>query len=132
MKKLILIYFLLISGFAASAADVVELKLPKSDVVVVKLMFRNGSMSDPKGKEGLTSLTASCISEGGTQKLSSTQISETIYPWAASYGVSVDKEVTSLALEVAARLNATVVETKGKTFTLYRQYVKAPKIKFPL
>ena len=45
---------------------------------------------------------------------------------------SVDKEVTSLSLEVAARLNATVVETKGKTFTLYRQNVKAPKIKFPL
>jgi zinc protease len=100
MKKLILIYFLLISGFPASAADVVELKLPKSDVVVVKLMFRNGSMSDPKGKEGLTSLTANCISEGGTQKLSSTEISEIIYPWAASYGVSVDKEVTIFTFRV--------------------------------
>ncbi|OQC10167.1 MAG: RNA-binding protein YhbY [Tenericutes bacterium ADurb.Bin087] len=44
---------------------------------------------------------------------------------------SVDKEVTSLALDVASRLNATVVETKGKTFTLYRQNVKEPKIKFP-
>lgn len=44
---------------------------------------------------------------------------------------SVNKEVTSLALSVAASLNATVVETKGRTFTLYRQNIKEPKIKFP-
>ncbi len=44
---------------------------------------------------------------------------------------SVNKEVTSLALSVAASLNATVVETKGRTFTLYRQNTKEPKIKFP-
>ena len=44
---------------------------------------------------------------------------------------SVDKSNKSSARS-SGTPNATVVETKGKTFTLYRQNVKAPKIKFPL
>ncbi len=99
MKK---IFSLLLVLFAlvANAADVVELKLPKSDLVVIKIMFRNGSIADPAGKEGLTSLTANTIAEGGTKELTSTQIKDLIYPWAAEYGVSVDKEVTIFTFQV--------------------------------
>ena len=100
MKKIIAILFLFIFGLQVKAADVVELKLPKSDLVVVKLMFKNGSICDPVGKEGLTSLTASVIEGGGTSKMTSSQIKDLIYPWAASYYASVDKQVTVFTFEV--------------------------------
>jgi zinc protease len=100
MKKIIAILFLFILGLQVNAADVVELKLPKSDLVVVKLMFKNGSICDPVGKEGLTSLTASVVADGGTGKMSSTEIKDLIYPWAASYYASVDKQVTVFTFEV--------------------------------
>jgi zinc protease len=100
MKKIIAILFLFILGLQVKAADVVELKLPKSDLVVVKLMFKNGSICDPVGKEGLTSLTASVIEGGGTSKMTSSQIKDLIYPWAASYYASVDKQVTVFTFEV--------------------------------
>lgn len=100
MKKITLsIIFLFLSIFTF-AADVVELKLPKSDLVVIKVMFRNGSICDPKGKEGLTYLTANSVAEGGTKDMTSNQIKDLIYPWAASYYVSVDKQVTIFTFEV--------------------------------
>ncbi len=79
---------------------VVELKLPQSGKVVVKLMFRNGSTCDPKGKEGLTFLTASLVAQGGTADMTFSQIQDAIYPMAANYGVDVDKEVTIFTFEV--------------------------------
>lgn len=91
---------IILSSFTAKAAEVIELKLPKSDKVVVKLMFKNGSMSDPKNKAGLTSLTANVIAEGGTKELSSTAIKDLIYPWASGYNVSVDKEVSIFTFSV--------------------------------
>ncbi|MFC6998452.1 M16 family metallopeptidase [Rufibacter roseus] len=80
--------------------DVVELALPESDKVIVKLMFRNGSISDPTGKAGLTYATAQTIMAGGTQELTNTQIQEKIYPMAAQYGASVDKEATVFTFAV--------------------------------
>ncbi len=81
------------------AIEVVELKQPNSGKMVVKLMFRNGSICDPEGKEGLTALTAAMISEGGTSEMSSSQIKDVTYPWAASWYASVDKEVTVLTFQ---------------------------------
>jgi zinc protease len=99
MKKIL---FLLLLHFtiAANAIEVIELKMPKSDIIVVKLMFRNGSISDPATKHGLTNLTANLISEGGSKQYSSTEIKDIIYPWAAGYGVSVDKEVSVFTFSV--------------------------------
>lgn len=94
MKKLLLILALIAGAFVVKAGDIVELKLPKSNIIVIKLMFKNGSASDPSGKEGLTELTANTISEGGTTTMKSTEIHDLIYPWAASYFVTVDKEVS--------------------------------------
>lgn len=108
MKKLVNIYkhsFLLLacllffSAWSSLAQEVVELKLPKSDKIVVKLMFRNGSMSDPQGKEGLTNLTANLITEGGTADKTSTEIKDLLYPMAAIYYVTVDKEVSIFTFE---------------------------------
>jgi len=38
----------------ASAQEVVELPLPDANKIIVRLMFRNGSVTDPQGMEGLT------------------------------------------------------------------------------
>lgn len=98
MKKL-LIALLLISS-QVFGQNVVELKLPNSNKVVVKLQFMNGSISDPKGKEGLTNATANAIVSGGTKELTFSEIQDKIYPWAAGYYASVDKEVTTFTFEV--------------------------------
>ncbi len=78
----------------ASAQEVVELPLPDANKIIVRLMFRNGSVTDPQGMEGLTYLTAKLMAGGGTSKMTKSEIDDFIYPMAASYGASVDKEVT--------------------------------------
>jgi len=100
MKKFILNIALLLIAAVSFGADVVELKLPKSDIIVIKVMFKNGSICDPSDKAGLTEMTASMIAEGGTKTMTSTQIQDYIYPWAASYFASVDKQVSIFTFEV--------------------------------
>jgi zinc protease len=96
MKTLLIT--LLLTGFIM-AQEVVELKQSNSAKLVVKLMFNNGSISDPSGKEGLTYTTAQLITQGGSGELSYSDIQEKIYPMAAQYGSSVDKEVTIFTFE---------------------------------
>lgn len=82
------------------AQEVVELKQPLSNKIIIKLMFKNGSISDPKGKDGLTATTANTLTEGGTKTLTNKQIQQLIYPMAAGYSASVDKEVTVFTFAV--------------------------------
>jgi len=96
--SLVIISFLLLYT-PSLAQEVVELKQPISNKIVVKLMFRNGSITDPDGKEGLTNLTASLIANGGTEHLTKSDIDSIIYPMAAQYGSSVDKEVSVFTFE---------------------------------
>ncbi len=84
----------------AVGQEVLELRLPKSNKVVIKLMFRNGSITDPAGKEGLTFLTASLVAQGGTKDMTFSQIQDAIYPMASGYYSSVDKEVTVFTFQV--------------------------------
>lgn len=100
MQRIIKLFFLLLIITSVKAQDVVELKIPKSNKIVLKFMFRNGSVADPAGKEGLTMLTTSLIREGGTKELTQQQITDKIYPWAASYYSTVDKEVSIFTFEV--------------------------------
>lgn len=99
MKNIIQITTIFLLGFLllqvpSFAQEVVGLKQPVSNKIVIKLMFRNGSISDPEGKEGLTALTANLVTEGGTEEMSKSEIDDKIYPMAAQYDASVDKEVT--------------------------------------
>ena len=98
--KTILLGMALMVAFTAFGQEVVELRLPHASKVVVKLMFRNGSICDPDGKDGLTYLTASLVAQGGTVGKTFSQIQDEVYPMAAQYGVSVDKEVTVFTFEV--------------------------------
>ncbi|TAH37067.1 MAG: insulinase family protein [Planctomycetota bacterium] len=78
----------------AGAAEPVLLPVAQDPNVSFKLWFKAGSQSDPPGKEGLAELTGAMISEGGTRTRSYDQILEKLFPLAAGYGVSVDKEQT--------------------------------------
>lgn len=79
--------------------------LPELDVIVqksqlpqleVKLGFVNaGSAYDPPGKEGLAALTAAMIAEGGSQALTTNEITAALYPMAGSFNDQTDKELTT-------------------------------------
>lgn len=66
-------------------------------IVSVRLVFRTGSVDDPKGKEGLTALTTRLLLEGGTKSLDSAQLLEALYPMAAELSGDTDKEFTVIA-----------------------------------
>ena len=96
MKSLII--SILFTGLLM-AQEVVELKQVNSSKIVVKLMFNNGSICDPVGKEGLTYTTAQLITQGGTGEWTFSDIQDKIYPMAAEYNSSVDKEVSIFTFE---------------------------------
>ncbi|MFO1009443.1 MAG: pitrilysin family protein [Planctomycetota bacterium] len=62
--------------------------------VAFKLWFQVGAQDDPPGKEGLAALTAAMITEAGTASREYQAILEALFPLAAGYGNSVDKEMT--------------------------------------
>lgn len=72
----------------------VELPVPSDPTVTFRIMFKAGTQNDPPGKEGLAALTAAMLSDGATLQNSYDQILQKLYPMAAGYGVSADKEVT--------------------------------------
>ncbi len=63
-------------------------------IVAFRLVFHSGAVDDPKGKEGLTALTAALMSQGGTQELSSSQLLEALFPMAAELDANTSKEFT--------------------------------------
>jgi zinc protease len=81
--------------FAATAPlHTIVQKVENKPIVSFRLVFRTGSIDDPKGKEGLTALTTALMAEGGTKELSSSQLIETLFPWAAQIHSGTDKELT--------------------------------------
>ncbi len=93
-----LILALLIFPVVVSAQQIPDNKmiLIKNDspLIAFRIMFRTGSSFDPKGKEGLASLTATMLTDGATQKNEYQKILQLLYPMAASYISQVDKEMT--------------------------------------
>lgn len=81
---------------AVQTPGIIALPEPGSPFVAFNIWIRSGSAADPKGKEGLASLTASLVSGGATRADSLEAILDKLYPMAAGYGVSVDKEMTNL------------------------------------
>ncbi len=77
--------------------QLVLLATPNSPIVSFRLVFHAGSVDDPKGKEGLTALTAALMAEGGTKSLTSAQLQEALFPMAAELDVQADKEFTTFS-----------------------------------
>ncbi|HKC54788.1 MAG TPA: insulinase family protein, partial [Vicinamibacterales bacterium] len=65
-----------------------------SPLIVFRILFTTGSAFDPAGKEGLASLTAAVLAEGGSRSRTYQQIVEAMYPMATSVNWQVDKEMT--------------------------------------
>ena len=84
----------------ATALEVVELKQPEANKVVIMVRFRNGAIADPEGKEGLTYATANLMTQGGAGGRSYGDMQDMLYPWAAGYSVLVDKEVSTFVFQV--------------------------------
>jgi zinc protease len=66
----------------------------RSPLISFRILFMTGSASDPKSKEGLASLTAAMLAEGGTRTKTYAEITDAMYPMATSFGWQVDKEMT--------------------------------------
>lgn len=66
-----------------------------SPFIAFNIWVRAGSQNDPEGKEGLAALTAAMLADGATETRSYQEILEALYPMAAGYGYSVDKEMTT-------------------------------------
>ncbi len=79
---------------APGSIDFTYLPSESSPLVAIRLIFKAGSQYDPPGKEGLAALTASLISQGGTQELSYDQLLDQFYPMAAGLSGDCFKEVT--------------------------------------
>lgn len=107
MTRNALIVALLLSALVAAVAaaepaadsgiETVTLPSPGSPIIVVRLMFKVGSMHDPAGKEGLAALTGMMLAEAGTQKRSYSELIDRLYPMAASIDVDTDREVTVIS-----------------------------------
>jgi zinc protease len=63
--------------------------------VTFRIQFRAGAADDPADKKGLTRLTASMLTEGGTTRHTYEEIIALLYPMAASIEAQVDKDVTT-------------------------------------
>lgn len=74
--------------------ETVLLPVDNDPIVSFRLVFHTGSVDDPKGKEGLTALTARLMAEGGTQSLDSAQLTEALFPMAAELSASTSEEFT--------------------------------------
>jgi zinc protease len=68
--------------------------LPSSQnpLVAIRLYFSLGSVDDPKGKEGLASLTGDMVGQGGTKARTYAEVLDALYPLAANIHVTGDKE----------------------------------------
>jgi zinc protease len=96
-------------------ADTNAVLLPnRSPLVSFRILFKTGSASDPKGKEGLASLTAAMLAEGGSRTKSYAEITDAMYPMATSFQWQVDKEMTVFA-------GTTHIDNLNKYYSLIRE-----------
>lgn len=74
----------------------VLLNVPADPTISLSLQFAVGSQNDPPGKEGLAFLTGEMLTDAATQTRSLDEILAALYPLAASYGMRVDVERSTL------------------------------------
>lgn len=91
----------------------------RSPLVSFRILFMTGSANDPKGKDGLASLTAALLAEGGTRTKTYAQITNAMYPMATSFSWQVDKEMTVFS-------GTTHVDNLEKYYSLIREMVLDP------
>ncbi len=91
----------------------------KSPIISTRIQFLTGSVDDPQGKEGLASLTAAMLAQGGSRKLTYDEIVEQFYPMATGFSWQSDKEMTTF-------IGSTHVDNLDKYYDLVRQMLLEP------
>src|SRR5712692_9328705 len=91
----------------------------RSPLVSFRILFMTGSAADPKGKEGLASLTAAMLAEGGSRTKTYSEITDAMYPMATSFSWQVDKEMTVFS-------GTTHVDNLDKYYSLIREMLVDP------
>jgi len=104
MKKLYKIILLFILGISFTNINCGKktidnistelLPLEENPMVCIKVVLNIGSADDPAGKEGLSALTFTMLSDGGSEHLTYHEISQKFYPMAAYIDMRIDKEMT--------------------------------------
>jgi zinc protease len=81
----------------APGKGTLKLTLQKSALpqINVKLLFGVGSAHDPAGKEGLATLAAQLLADGGSKALRIDEVKKALFPMAGSFDAQVDKEMTT-------------------------------------
>jgi zinc protease len=105
---------------AKAGIPTVLLPIPSSPLVTFRIQFRAGAADDPAGKKGLTRLTASMLSDGGTQKHSYEEMTALFYPMAAGVNAIVDKDVTTF-------VGTTHIDNLDKYMDLFLQILTEPR-----
>jgi zinc protease len=91
----------------------------RSPLVTFRILFMTGSAYDPKGKEGLASLTAALLAEGGSRVKPYSEITDAMYPMATSFQWQVDKEMTVFS-------GSTHTDNLNKYYSLIREMLLDP------
>lgn len=68
-----------------------------SPLLDVRLTFLAGAADDPKGKEGLATLTAQMVTDAGSKTMTYEAIQQAMFPMASGFGAICDKEMTTFA-----------------------------------
>jgi zinc protease len=95
-----------------------------SHVVAFRVAFTSGSADDPEGKEGLTRLTATSMTEGGTTVRTYAELVEKLYPMAASIDVHVDRDETVFFADVAT-------DALDAFYPLFKEVLLTPRLDAP-
>ena len=107
------------SAKSAALPRTIELREEASPFIAFNIWVRSGSAADPRGKEGLASLTAALLTGGATTQDSLEQILQKLYPMAAGYGATVDKEMSNLTGRVHR-------DNLDAYYTLFRNAILSP------
>jgi len=103
-----------------NAPDTNAVLLPnRSPLVSFRILFMTGSADDPRDKEGLASLTAAMLAEGGSRIRTYAEITEAMYPMATSFQWQVDKEMTVFS-------GSTHLDNLDKYYALIREMLLDP------
>ena len=91
----------------------------RSPLVTFRILFMTGSAYDPRGKEGLASLTAAMLADGGSRSKTFSEITNVMYPMATSFEWQVDKEMTVFS-------GSTHIDNLDKYYSLIREMLLDP------